>query len=170
MRQYLTQVRQECAARLVQSVYGADGKPSKWWMSFQVCQTLPWAYFLLSGVSCCTETEVHEQISRRLMVTSSRSTYIHYVLPPPRHFLISLQYFGHSSGIASRTVLMSNYVSRIIARRQGWGSISILQWQRSIVVQRSRSYLCAVLVLGNYEQSPRSATYLPTHSDCLESN
>ena len=36
MRQYLTQARQECAARLVTKVYGEDGKPSKWWMSFQV--------------------------------------------------------------------------------------------------------------------------------------
>ncbi|KAG5654621.1 hypothetical protein H0H81_011596 [Sphagnurus paluster] len=36
LRQYLTQTRQELAARLVEKLY-ADGtsKPSKWWMSFQ---------------------------------------------------------------------------------------------------------------------------------------
>lgn len=35
-RTYLTQVRQELAARLVERLY-ADGsnKPSKWWMAFQ---------------------------------------------------------------------------------------------------------------------------------------
>lgn len=34
LRQYLTQLRQELANRLVERVY-ADGKPSKWWMCFQ---------------------------------------------------------------------------------------------------------------------------------------
>ncbi|GBC02203.1 hypothetical protein RclHR1_00450038 [Rhizophagus clarus] len=34
LRQYLTQVRQELANRLVERVY-VDGKPSKWWMCFQ---------------------------------------------------------------------------------------------------------------------------------------
>ncbi|KAF8737946.1 hypothetical protein AX14_012125 [Amanita brunnescens Koide BX004] len=36
IRQYLTQVRQELAARLGQKLYAdGSGKPSKWWMSFQ---------------------------------------------------------------------------------------------------------------------------------------
>jgi actin related protein 2/3 complex, subunit 3 len=36
LRQYLTQVRQELAARLVAILYAdGTGKPSKWWMSFQ---------------------------------------------------------------------------------------------------------------------------------------
>ncbi|KAH8830358.1 actin-related protein ARPC3 [Flagelloscypha sp. PMI_526] len=36
LRQYLTQVRQELAARLVERLYlDGTGKPSKWWMSFQ---------------------------------------------------------------------------------------------------------------------------------------
>ena len=37
LRQYLSQVRQELATRLLARVYeeGGDGKPSKWWMSFQ---------------------------------------------------------------------------------------------------------------------------------------
>jgi actin related protein 2/3 complex subunit 3 len=36
LRQYLTQVRQELAARLVAILYAdGSGKPSKWWMSFQ---------------------------------------------------------------------------------------------------------------------------------------
>ncbi|KAF8897832.1 actin-related protein ARPC3 [Infundibulicybe gibba] len=36
LRQYLTQVRQELAARLVEKLYAdGTGKPSKWWMSFQ---------------------------------------------------------------------------------------------------------------------------------------
>jgi len=36
LRQYLTQVRQELAARLVEKLYAdGSGKPSKWWMSFQ---------------------------------------------------------------------------------------------------------------------------------------
>lgn len=36
LRQYLTQVRQELAARLVEILYAdGTGKPSKWWMSFQ---------------------------------------------------------------------------------------------------------------------------------------
>ncbi|KAF9464884.1 actin-related protein ARPC3 [Collybia nuda] len=36
LRQYLTQVRQELAARLVERLYAdGTGKPSKWWMSFQ---------------------------------------------------------------------------------------------------------------------------------------
>ncbi|KAI1275891.1 ARP2/3 complex ARPC3 subunit [Xylaria sp. FL0933] len=36
LRQYLSQVRQELAARLLARVYedGGDGKPSKWWLSF----------------------------------------------------------------------------------------------------------------------------------------
>jgi len=34
LRQYLAQVRQELANRLVERVY-IDGKPSKWWMCFQ---------------------------------------------------------------------------------------------------------------------------------------
>ncbi|RHZ82247.1 hypothetical protein Glove_110g113 [Diversispora epigaea] len=34
LRQYLTQLRQELANRLVERVY-VDGKPSKWWMCFQ---------------------------------------------------------------------------------------------------------------------------------------
>ncbi|KAI0429138.1 ARP2/3 complex ARPC3 subunit [Xylaria sp. FL1042] len=36
LRQYLAQVRQELAARLLARVYeeGGDGKPSKWWLSF----------------------------------------------------------------------------------------------------------------------------------------
>ncbi|XP_035731634.1 actin-related protein 2/3 complex subunit 3-like isoform X1 [Vespa mandarinia] len=34
MRQYLQQIRQETAARLVEKVYGKDGKPSKWWLCF----------------------------------------------------------------------------------------------------------------------------------------
>ncbi|PWN49456.1 putative ARC18-subunit of the Arp2/3 complex [Violaceomyces palustris] len=33
LRQYLTQARQETAARLVEKIY-IDGKPSKWWLSF----------------------------------------------------------------------------------------------------------------------------------------
>ncbi|KAI7866582.1 ARP2/3 complex [Spinellus fusiger] len=33
-RQYLQQLRQELAARLVDQIY-IDGKPSKWWMCFQ---------------------------------------------------------------------------------------------------------------------------------------
>jgi actin related protein 2/3 complex subunit 3 len=36
LRQYLVQVRQELAARLVEKLYADEtGKPSKWWMSFQ---------------------------------------------------------------------------------------------------------------------------------------
>jgi len=36
LRQYLTQVRQELAARLVEKLYAdGTGRPSKWWMSFQ---------------------------------------------------------------------------------------------------------------------------------------
>jgi actin related protein 2/3 complex, subunit 3 len=36
LRQYLVQVRQEVAARLVEKLYAdGSGKPSKWWMSFQ---------------------------------------------------------------------------------------------------------------------------------------
>jgi len=35
LRQYLTQVRQELAARLVEKLYAdGTGRPSKWWMSF----------------------------------------------------------------------------------------------------------------------------------------
>ncbi|RYO88718.1 hypothetical protein DL766_006513 [Monosporascus sp. MC13-8B] len=36
LRQYLSQVRQELASRLLARVYeeGGDGKPSKWWLSF----------------------------------------------------------------------------------------------------------------------------------------
>ncbi|CAG8472329.1 2361_t:CDS:2 [Dentiscutata erythropus] len=34
LRQYLAQLRQELATRLVDRVY-VDGKPSKWWMCFQ---------------------------------------------------------------------------------------------------------------------------------------
>ncbi|KAK6824904.1 hypothetical protein PG990_003745 [Apiospora arundinis] len=36
LRQYLSQVRQELATRLLARVYeeGGDGKPSKWWLSF----------------------------------------------------------------------------------------------------------------------------------------
>ncbi|KZS98081.1 actin-related protein ARPC3 [Sistotremastrum niveocremeum HHB9708] len=36
LRGYLTQVRQELAARMVERLYAdGTGKPSKWWMSFQ---------------------------------------------------------------------------------------------------------------------------------------
>ncbi|KAN0097540.1 Actin-related protein 2/3 complex subunit 3 [Tylopilus felleus] len=36
LRAYLTQVRQELAARLVERLYAdGSGKPSKWWMAFQ---------------------------------------------------------------------------------------------------------------------------------------
>ncbi|KAG8218557.1 actin-related protein 2/3 complex subunit 3, partial [Butyriboletus roseoflavus] len=36
LRTYLTQVRQELAARLVERLYAdGSGKPSKWWMAFQ---------------------------------------------------------------------------------------------------------------------------------------
>ncbi|CAK5262818.1 unnamed protein product [Mycena citricolor] len=36
LRQYLVQVRQELASRLVERLYAdGTGKPSKWWMSFQ---------------------------------------------------------------------------------------------------------------------------------------
>lgn len=35
LRQYLSQCRQEMAGRIVDTVYGPDGKPSKWWMAFQ---------------------------------------------------------------------------------------------------------------------------------------
>lgn len=36
LRGYLTQARQELAARLVEKLYAdGTGKPSKWWMSFQ---------------------------------------------------------------------------------------------------------------------------------------
>jgi actin related protein 2/3 complex, subunit 3 len=35
LRQYLTQVRQELSARLVERLYAdGSGVPSKWWMSF----------------------------------------------------------------------------------------------------------------------------------------
>ncbi|KAL7288571.1 hypothetical protein TKK_0017310 [Trichogramma kaykai] len=34
MRQYFLQLRQETGARLIEKVYGADGKPSKWWLCF----------------------------------------------------------------------------------------------------------------------------------------
>ncbi|KAL6438301.1 hypothetical protein ACFW04_004456 [Cataglyphis niger] len=34
MRQYLYQIRQETAVRIVDKVYGEDGKPSKWWLCF----------------------------------------------------------------------------------------------------------------------------------------
>ncbi|KAI0053728.1 actin-related protein ARPC3 [Auriscalpium vulgare] len=36
LRQYLTQARQELAARLIERLYAdGTGKPSKWWLSFQ---------------------------------------------------------------------------------------------------------------------------------------
>lgn len=36
LRQYLIQVRQELAARLIERLYAdGTGKPSKWWMAFQ---------------------------------------------------------------------------------------------------------------------------------------
>ncbi|CAH7666934.1 actin-related protein 2/3 complex subunit 3 [Phakopsora pachyrhizi] len=36
LRQYLTQIRQECSTRLIEKVFNTpDGKPSKWWMCFQ---------------------------------------------------------------------------------------------------------------------------------------
>lgn len=36
LRQYLTQVRQELAARVTERLYAdGSGKPSKWWMAFQ---------------------------------------------------------------------------------------------------------------------------------------
>lgn len=34
MRQYLQQVRQETGVRVVDKVYGEDGRPSKWWLCF----------------------------------------------------------------------------------------------------------------------------------------
>jgi actin related protein 2/3 complex subunit 3 len=34
MRQYLLQLRQETGIRLIEKVYGSDGKPSKWWLCF----------------------------------------------------------------------------------------------------------------------------------------
>ncbi|XP_014203733.1 actin-related protein 2/3 complex subunit 3 [Copidosoma floridanum] len=34
MRQYLLQIRQETGLRLIDKVYGSDGKPSKWWLCF----------------------------------------------------------------------------------------------------------------------------------------
>ncbi|XP_015518460.1 actin-related protein 2/3 complex subunit 3 [Neodiprion pinetum] len=34
MRQYLQQLRQETGIRVVEKVYGEDGKPSKWWLCF----------------------------------------------------------------------------------------------------------------------------------------
>jgi len=34
MRQYIHQIRQETAVRIVEKVYGEDGKPSKWWLCF----------------------------------------------------------------------------------------------------------------------------------------
>ena len=36
LRQYMMQVRQELASRLLARIYeeGGDGKPSKWWLSF----------------------------------------------------------------------------------------------------------------------------------------
>lgn len=36
LRAYLSQARQELAPRIVQTVYDETGKPSKWWMAFQV--------------------------------------------------------------------------------------------------------------------------------------
>ncbi|PLW22251.1 hypothetical protein PCASD_07049 [Puccinia coronata f. sp. avenae] len=36
LKQYLTQIRQECSIRLIEKVYSTpDGKPCKWWMCFQ---------------------------------------------------------------------------------------------------------------------------------------
>jgi len=36
MRQYLTQLRQECGLRVVERVFRKDqAKPDKWWMCFQ---------------------------------------------------------------------------------------------------------------------------------------
>lgn len=34
LRQYLAQMRQECAARLLNRLYADGDKPSKWWLSF----------------------------------------------------------------------------------------------------------------------------------------
>lgn len=34
LRQYLAQMRQECAARLLNRLYAEGDKPSKWWLSF----------------------------------------------------------------------------------------------------------------------------------------
>ncbi|KAJ3021601.1 subunit of the Arp2/3 complex [Thoreauomyces humboldtii] len=34
LRQYLSQLRQECATRLAVKVYNGEDKPSKWWMCF----------------------------------------------------------------------------------------------------------------------------------------
>ncbi len=42
LRAYLTQARQETVVRLVERVYDAQsgGRPSKWWMAFQVSSHL----------------------------------------------------------------------------------------------------------------------------------
>lgn len=34
LRLYLTQLRQETGTRVVDKVFGDDGKPSKWWLCF----------------------------------------------------------------------------------------------------------------------------------------
>ena len=34
IRQYLLQLRQECANRLLDRIYNADGTPNKWWFQF----------------------------------------------------------------------------------------------------------------------------------------
>lgn len=34
LRAYLTQLRQEVGLRVVEKVFGEDGKPSKWWLCF----------------------------------------------------------------------------------------------------------------------------------------
>ncbi|XP_003747565.1 actin-related protein 2/3 complex subunit 3 [Galendromus occidentalis] len=34
LKQYILQLRQECGVRLIERVFDADGKPSKWWLCF----------------------------------------------------------------------------------------------------------------------------------------
>jgi actin related protein 2/3 complex subunit 3 len=67
LRQYLSQCRQEMAPRLVEKVYGEDGKPSKWWMAFQVGPLwllLPFHAGLRANQgSSRAETAVHGQVA-----------------------------------------------------------------------------------------------------------
>lgn len=58
------------APRLVERVYGADGKPSKWWMAFQV--GLAGQLYLRTDTDMllCAETTLHEQVFVRTVASS----------------------------------------------------------------------------------------------------
>lgn len=67
-RQYLVQVRQELAARLVERLYAdGTGKPSKWWLGFQKRSNCNLS-FTQSQFSNASRHRVHEQKSRDISI------------------------------------------------------------------------------------------------------